>query len=179
MDHKKMNTINRRSALPFIAMVALLFLGVALQTLAQSAQNQLVGTWMLVSVNIEAPDGSRFEAFGANPTGILNVDGNGHISVQFIGSGIPKFASNDRLEGTPEENKAVTQGILCYFGTYSVSDADRSLNIHIENSSFPNWKGADQKRFLAFTEDEMKWINPTASTGGPGFTGHTVWKRVK
>ena len=62
------------------------------------------------------------------------------------------------------------QGILCYFGTYSVSDADRSLNIHIESSSFPNWKGADQKRFLTLTEDEMRWINPTASTG-PGFMG--------
>ena len=38
-----MNTINRRSALPFAAMVALLFLGLALQTLAQSAKDQLVG----------------------------------------------------------------------------------------------------------------------------------------
>ena len=174
-----MNTINRRNAFPFAAMVALLFLGVAPQTLAQSPQDQLVGTWMLVSVHIEAPDGSKFDAFGANPTGILIMDGNGHISVQFIGSGLPKFASNDRLEGTPEENKAVMRGILCYFGTYSVSDTDHSLNIHIENSSFPNWKGTDQKRFLTLTEDEMKWINPTATTGGPGFTGHTVWKRAK
>jgi hypothetical protein len=172
-----MNSINRRSAFPFAAMVALLSLGV--QTLAQSAQDQLVGTWMLVSVYIEGPDGSRFDAFGANPTGILIMDGNGRISVQFIGSDLPKFASNDRLEGTPEENKAVIKGMLCYFGTYSVSDVDHSLNIHIEGSSFPNWTGADQKRFLTLTEDEMKWINPTASTGGPGFTGHTVWKRAK
>ena len=174
-----MNTINRRSVLPFAAMVALMFPGIALQTLAQSSQDQLVGTWMLASIYIEGPDGSRFDPFGANPTGILIMDGNGRISVQFIDSDLPKFASNDRLEGTSEENKAVQHGILCYFGTYSVSDADHSLNIHIESSSFPNWKGADQKRFLTFTEDEMKWTNPTASTGGPGFTGHTVWKRAK
>jgi len=157
--------------------VALLSLSV--QTLAQSAQDQLVGTWMLVSVYIEGPDGSRFDAFGANPTGILIMDGNGRISVQFIGSDLPKFVSNDRLEGTPEENRAVIKGMLCYFGTYSVSDVDHSLNIHVEGSSFPNWTGTDQKRFLTLTEDEMKWINPTASTGGPGFTGHTVWKRAK
>jgi hypothetical protein len=174
-----MNTINRRTMLPFAAVVALMFPGVVLQTLAQSARDRLVGTWMLASIYVEGPDGSKFDAFGANPTGILIMDGNGHISVQFIGSGLPKLASNDRLEGTPEENKAVMQGILCYFGTYSVIDTDRSLNIHIENSSFPNWKGADQKRFLTLTEDEMKWINPTATTGGPGFTGHTVWKRAK
>jgi hypothetical protein len=174
-----MHTINQPSALRFAAIVALLFLGVALQALAQSAKDQLVGTWMLVSIYIEGPDGSRFDPFGANPTGILIMDGNGHISVQFIGSDLPKFASNDRLQGTPEENKAVEQGILCYFGTYSVSDADRSLNIHIESSSFPNWTGSDQKRLVTLTEDEMKWINPTASSGGPGFTGHTVWKRAK
>jgi Lipocalin-like domain len=173
-----MSTINRRGALPFAAMVVLMFLGVALQTLAQSAQDQLVGTWKLVSIYIEGPDGSRFDPFGANPTGILIMDGNGRISVQFIGSDLPKFASNDRLEGTPEENKAVVQRILSYFGTYSVGDADHSLNIHIESSTFPNWIGADQKRFLALTEDEMKWINPTASSG-PGFTGHTIWKRAK
>jgi|SRR5580692_2965390 hypothetical protein len=173
-----MKTINRRSALPFAAMVTLMFLGVALQTFAQSVQDQLVGTWTLTSIYIEGPDGSRLDPFGANPTGILNMDGNGRISVQFIGSDLPKFVSNGRLDGTPEENKAVVQGILCYFGTYSVSDADRSLNIHIESSSFPNWKGVDQKRFVALTEDEMKWINPTASSG-PGFTGHTVWKRAK
>jgi len=174
-----MNSINRRSALPFAAMVALLFLGVAPQTLAQSTQDQLVGTWKLVSVYIEAPDGSRLDPFGAKPTGIVTMDGNGHISLQIIDSDLPKFASNDRLEGTPEENKAVVKGILCYFGTYSVSDADRSLNIHIESSSFPNWKGTDQKRFVALTEDEMKWTSPTTTIGGPGFTGHTEWKRAK
>ena len=174
-----MNTINPRRALPFAAMVALMFLGVALQAHAQRAQERLVGTWTLVSIYIEGPDGSRFDPFGANPTGILCLDGNGRISVQFIGSDLPNIVSNDRLDATPEEIKTVAQGILCYFGTYSVSDADRSLNIHIERSSFPNWKGADQKRFLVLEGDEMKWINPTASTGGPGFTGHTVWKRAK
>jgi hypothetical protein len=173
-----MNTVNRHSALPFIAMAALLFLGVALQTLAQSAKDQLVGTWTLVSVYIEGPDGSKFEGFGAHPTGILIMDGNGHIAVQLISSDLPKFASNNRQEGTPDENKAVVHGTLCYFGTYSVNDADRSLNIHIENSSYPNWSGTDQKRFVTLTEDEMKWINPTGSNG-PGFTGHTMWKRAK
>jgi hypothetical protein len=173
-----MTLINQRSALPCAAMVVFLFLGVAFQTLAQSARDQPVGTWMLVSIYIESPDGSRFDPFGANPTGVLIMDGNGHISVQFIGSDLPKYASNDRLDGTPEEDKAVVQRILCYFGTYSVSDADHSLNIHIESSSFPNWKGADQKRFLSLKDDEMKWITPTASSG-PGFTGHTVWKLAK
>jgi Lipocalin-like domain len=96
-----MNSINRRSALPFSATVALLFLGV--QTLVQSAEDQVVGTWMLVSDYIEVPDGTRFDFFGPDPTGIPIMDGNGQISVQFIGSGLPKFASNDRLDSVPKK----------------------------------------------------------------------------
>ena len=37
-------------------------------------------------------------------------DGNGRFAAQFMGSGLPKFASNNRLEGTPEENKAIVPG---------------------------------------------------------------------
>ena len=121
-----MNTINPRRTLPFAAMVVLMFLGVVLQVHAQRAQDRLVGTWTLVSIYIEGPDGSRFDPFGASPTGILFMDANGRISVQFIGSDLSNFVSNDRLDATPEEIKTVAQGILCYFGTYSVSDRSES-----------------------------------------------------
>ena len=63
MDHKKMNTMNRRSALTLIAL-ALLCLGVALpagkavgQQAGGTLKNQLVGTWMLVSIYNDRRDG--------------------------------------------------------------------------------------------------------------------------
>ena len=93
-----------------------------------------------------------------------------------MGSGLPTFASNNRLQGTTEENKAIVQGTLCYFGTYSVSEVDHTLNLHFESSSLPNWNETDQKRFLTLTGDAMKWTNPIASSGG---TGYSVWKRAK
>jgi hypothetical protein len=102
-------------------------------------------------------------------------DGDGRFAAQLMGSGLPKFASNNRLEGTPEENKAIVQGSICYFGTYSVSEADHTLNYHIESSSFPNFNGADQKRSFTLKGDEMEYTGPT-STGG---TSHVVWKRAK
>src|ERR1700731_333184 len=112
-----MNSINRRSVLPFAAMVALMFLGV--QTLAQSAQDQLVGTWMLVSVYIEGPDGTRFDSFGPDPTASLLWMETATFSVQFIGSGLVFRNSRPTVQrpsdSTPEENKAVVQVILCYF----------------------------------------------------------------
>jgi hypothetical protein len=52
-------------------------------------------------------------------------DPNGHFSEIIIRSDLPKFASNNREAGTPEENKAAMQGSIAYFGTYSVSDTDK------------------------------------------------------
>ena len=169
-----MNTINRPSTLQF-AVMALLSLGVVLQARSQSAKDQLVGTWMPVSIYNERQDGSKFEPFGANPAGILMIDGNGRFSLQLIRSGLPKFASNNRQKATPEENKAIVQGILCFFGTYSVSEADHTLNYHIESSSFPNLNGTDQEGSFTLTGDEMTYTG----RGSSGGTAHTVWKRAK
>jgi len=177
-----MIAINRRSTLP-LAVLALLFLTVALPTGGAAGQQaertlkeQLVGTWVLVSIYNQRQDGNKFEPFGPNPTGILMFDANGRISLQILGSRLPKIAANNRQEGTTEENKAIVQGTLCFFGTYTVSEADGSLNLHIESSSFPNWNGTDQKRFQTLTGDELKWTNPAPASGG---TAYVVWKRAK
>jgi hypothetical protein len=62
----------------------------------------------------------------------------------------PKFASNNRQEDTAEENKAVVQGNISYFGTYTVDEAAKILIFHIESCSFPNWNGTDQKRSFRY-----------------------------
>jgi len=33
---------------------------------------------------------------------------------------------------------AIVQGSLAYFGTYSVSETDKTITSHIESSTFPN-----------------------------------------
>ena len=41
---------------------------------------------------------------------------NGRYILLTARSGQPKFASNNRMEGTPEEYKAVVQGMIVHFG---------------------------------------------------------------
>ena len=77
----------------------------------------------------------------------------------------PKFASNNRVTGTAEENKAVVQGSINYFGTYAINP-DGSVTFHIIASSFPNWTGTDQKRRVEISGTQMKYTNPEASIGG-------------
>jgi hypothetical protein len=157
--------MNRRSILGSLALTALGLTLAPNPGAAQSAKD-LVGTWTAVSA----------EAYGANPKGSLNFDANGRFTLILMRSQLPKFASNNRIQGTPAEYKAVAEGILAYFGGYSLSGTD--LNFHIDGSTFPNWTGMDQKRIdVTVTADELKYTQPTPSGGGPAIP--LVWKRVK
>jgi len=75
-----------------------------------------------------------------------------------------------------EESKALASGLLVTYGKYSVND-DGTVTLKIDASSFPNWNGAEQKRVITVTGDEMRVTNPTPPSGGG--TAYVVWKRVK
>jgi len=159
-----------------MASLATLCLGVALPTNFAIAQqkDQLTGSWSLVSATIEQ-GGKKSDFYGPKPLGLMTFDETGHFSVIITRSDVAKFSSNNREGGTPEENKAATQGSIAYFGSYTLNAG--TANLHIEGSTFPNWKGTDQKRIFSTSGDELNWANPTASTGTG--TAQLVWKRAK
>lgn len=171
--------MKHRKTLSSITM-ALLFSTVALYSSAAAGQpktlrEQIVGTWTYVSVDTVYPNGSRVPLFGANPQGQAIFDSNGRYMLLTARAGQPKFASNNRLEGTPEENRAVVQGSIAHFGKYSVNEADKSVTFHIETSTFPNWNGVEQTRPITLTGDELKW-RTAASSGG---TAEVVLRRAR
>jgi hypothetical protein len=139
---------------------------------AKIKKAQLVGDWTLVSVN--APNAV---VQNGPDDGYVVFERNGRFSFALISSNVPKFASNNRNTGTADENKAVVQGDIVYFGTYSVNEADGTLTFHIERCSFPNWNGTDQMRLItSLNAAEFKYTNPSASIGG---TAELTWKRAK
>ena len=163
--------------IPSLVVLAGLAISVAVPTFAQQA-NDLVGTWTLVSITLEK-DGKKTDFYGPNPQGQLIYDATGHFSVIITRSDLPKFASNNRELGTPEENNAVVHGSLAYFGTYSVSEPDKTITTHVESSTFPNWNGIERKSIFSISGDELHTSSTSRpSTGGPG-TAHLVWKRAK
>jgi len=142
--------------------------------LAQSTRD-VVGTWALVS-SVTEKDGTRTDQFGSGAKGMLTMDASGHFMLTIIGPDLPKFASNNRAGGTPEENKAVVSKSIAMIGTYSVNSVEKTLTFKVESATFPNWNGTEQKRLLASGEkDELKYITPTASSGG---VGTVTWKRA-
>jgi hypothetical protein len=140
-------------------------------------KDQLVGTWTLVSVASIARDGTRVDLFGANPKGLIIFDAGGHYTQVVVRPDRPKFKANNRLEGTPEENKAALAGGVGQFGTWSVNEADKSLNLHQEAVvHFPNEEGTDQKGVLSMTAEELRIIIALTGDGG---RAEQVWRRAK
>jgi hypothetical protein len=131
----------------------------------KSDKEQLVGSWILVSLT--AGDGAKQTMpYGPNPKGTMMVDANGRFSITVVRSDLPRFASDNRMTGTPEENMAIVQGCIAYFGTYSIDEATHVITVNVEGSTFPNFDGGTQTRILSFNRDEMTYLNPTPSMGG-------------
>ena len=137
---------------------------------------QILGNWTLVSVYNEQ-EGKKIEPYGPQPRGFMTLAPDGRFSIILMKASLPKFAANNRVQGTAEENQAVVQGSLALYGTYAVmNEKEKMVNLHVEASTFPNWDGTDQKRIMIVEGDEMKLTNLTPTTGG---TAYLVWKRAK
>ncbi len=141
-----------------------------------SFAKQIQGSWLLVS-SVNEKDGLKKETFGPNPRGFLVLTTGGHFSYIMMNATLPKFVSNNRMTGTPEENQAVIKGSQAAFGTYKIVSAKEGKILwHIEGCTFPNWDGQDLPRVLSVNGNEMKMINPAAAIGG---TNYLIWKRAK
>jgi hypothetical protein len=173
--------MNRRSTLALSTM-ALLFLGIGLLPASnavaeqKSLKKQLTGSWALVSVVNTRPDGTKFDPTAGKATGLMTFDGASHFSSLNIRSDIPKLASNNRQEGSPEEFKAMAQGVLAYFGTYTLDGNGKVLTQHVEFSSFPNFNGTDRKWAIVLKGEELTLASQVAASGG---TNELKWKRVR
>jgi hypothetical protein len=148
--------------------------GIAGNAVAQTSAD-LVGTWSNVSNTTLQPDGRRTDNFGPNGTGMAIFGADGRFVLLNINPDTPKFASNNRGRGTPEEYKAAVLGAIGLFGTYALDG--KVIRMKVEGSTYPNWTGTEQTRNISsLTSDELKWT-VTGSRGGN--TGELVWKRIK
>ena len=70
--------------------------------------------------------------------------------------------------------------MIAYFGTDTISEADKTLTFNIVRSTFPNWDGTEQKRILTIIGDKMSYraAAPIPSADGP-FIPVIEWARAK
>ena len=170
-----METTRRHTALAALATGIAIFLA-PLCTNAEGLRQQIVGTWLAVSQYVDQ-DGKKLEPFGANPKGMAVYDADGHFILVLQRETLPKFAANNRMAGTAEENKAIVQGSIAYFGRYSIDENEGRLKLHYEASTYPNWDGEDQVRLISISGDELKIVSPVSAVGGG--VVHLVLRRAR
>ena len=141
---------------------------------AQNARN-IQGSWILVS-SINEVDGRKTDQFGPQPNGALMFGADGRFMLTIIGAGLPRYVSNNRATGTPEENKAVVSRSIAMIGSYVVDTDGKTLTLRTEHATFPNWDGTEQRRLIVtLNTDELAYVTPSASGGG---VGTVTWKRA-
>jgi hypothetical protein len=171
--------MNRPGILGLSAIMALGFALLPGSSVAQqkSLNEQLIGTWAIVSATQTTKDGVKSDRWGKNPAGRLIFEANGKYSFIIIRSDIPKFAINNQNQGTADETKAAYQGVSAHYGSYSVDEATKAITTKIEAASFPNLNGESQKRIIgSVTADELKYTNIASSIGT---VDEVVWRRAK
>ena len=141
-------------------------------------KEQIVGTWDFTVAEVTAADGKKSFPFGETPKGILIFTPDGRFAQIHVAGDVPKFASGNRLTGTPEEYAAINKRSLSVFGTYTVDEEKKTVTYKIVSSTFPNWEGEAQTRTIdKLTADEFVNTNPNVA-GGRGSAAN-YYKRVK
>jgi len=153
-------------------------LGLALSgASAQSAKEEIVGAWNLVSVTSEMDDGKKGEPFGPAPKGIIIFSSDGHFSLFQACAELPKIAANDRAKATPEEAQSIIASSIAYYGAYSIDERTKIMSVNLDASTYANLLAiSNQKRTITLlTEDQLKFDNPRTPNG---MTLRTSWTRA-
>lgn len=128
---------------------------------ARRAGQRLIGAWRFVSSVNTREDGSTFNRWSQNATGILMFDGEGNFSHIITGSESFLFGSKN----------------FCAFGTYSIDEAGKTIVSRIEGSSISRLNGAVQRRVItSLTASELRYANFVTASGT---RVDAVWKRTK
>lgn len=137
--------------------VLLLALLLAGPSTAKAQTPSIVGTWVLARAEKLLPDGTRVPDYGPGPHGLAIFTADGYYSVQIYRAERLKFASGDKVKGSPEEYRDASLSMSDHFGRYTVDPAKGTITFHIDRSSYPNLDDTTPVRAYEMKGDELSW----------------------
>jgi hypothetical protein len=168
--------IMRRHGILTSTTMSLLFLGLALpggDAAAQqkSLKEQLVGTWVYVSVYDQYEDGKKTHSFGTGVKGSLTFDGNGRFSQIIVGEARPELKTND-----PRRPDAL---VVAFYGTYAVNEAEKTYSTRIEAAAYSARVGTEFKVAVTINGDTLRYVGSPRKDQVGTFSPHAELKRAK
>jgi hypothetical protein len=141
------------------------------------ASNPLIGTWRLISwENRRVVDGQVSYPLGKDAVGYIMYNEDGYMFVAIMGSNRLRFAADDLLSGTKEEEAQAEETYVSYCGRYEFHGD--SVIHHVELSLFPNWVGVEQERLVEVTGNRLTLSTRPILLRGIQQRAHLIWERV-
>jgi hypothetical protein len=143
-------------------------------------KQQLIGTWRMAAYTAERDDGDAIYPLGQDLQGYIMYAADGHMSVNLMKPGRPKFSSGDIMRSTAEERAAAAEGYFAYAGTYEIDEAKKMVVHHVEYSLYPNWVGMDQHRLVILEGNRLELRSPKpVVVSGEQRTLRVRWERTR
>jgi len=171
--------MKRAALLIVLAVLALPRPASAQRDQASSIQQQILGTWKLLSyIREEIPSGAKSDVMGAHPSGYINYGRDGHMIVIIVGSDRKKPVGP---VVTPEEAEALIRSMLAYAGTYTVDNDAKTVTHHIDVSWDQSRTGESHVRTYKLDGDRLTLTTQPSNDPATGKkTVRTlIWERVK
>ena len=140
-------------------------------------KNNVVGCWNLISGYLDN-HGTHIDILGPHPAGMLIFMEDLYFMVIVHNPDIPKFASGDRANATPEEYKTAVTNSLGVYGTYTVDENGGFGEEHVLGSTFQNMNGHTRGKdeiTVKVEGDKLTEIQKIAD----GIAVHLDWERAK
>jgi hypothetical protein len=138
---------------------------------------QLVGTWKLVSASSTTSAGARNDApYGPGPSGLLTYTGDGRISTVISYGGRKPLSFGRGGAAQIEEQAEAFKTCLAYAGRYTLS-GDQIIH-HVEVSSIQNYANKDLVRTVTCEGDRITLLTPPMPVNGEIQTVALTWQRL-
>lgn len=135
--------------------------------------DQLVGTWKLLSASSQTSSGERDETpYGQGPSGLLTYTADGRVTA-LISYGGRKLLS---ARAAAEEQAEAFKTFLAYAGRYSIRGDQ--ITHRIEVSSVQNYVNQDLVRTIRFADDRIILLTPPTLVNGKVQTVELIWQRL-
>jgi hypothetical protein len=139
--------------------------------------NPLIGTWKLISwENRSLVDGQVSYPLGKDATGYIMYNEDGYVFVAIMGPNRLKFAADDLLSGSTEEEAQAEETYVSYCGRYDFEG--ETVIHHVELSLFPNWVGGEQERLVELEGKRLTLSTHPILLRGIQQRAHLIWERV-
>ena len=142
-----------------------------------SVEDELVGTYRLLSFENFAEDGEVGRPFGEHPTGMIIYTPERYMSAIMMRTDRPAFSAGDILGGTDAEKLEAFATSSAYSGQWEIV-GDQIIH-HLLCTTYPNWTGTDQPRNFDLTATTFTLYPPPMLMQGRIRHGKVHFERIQ